>query len=347
MNRKIATITFHWATNYGAVLQAYALQQALLKDGYRTEIIDYIPWSVIVQQQISWRKNHQNYLFLREKKLEEFRKEYLVRTKKIHRARELSRFSTDYYAVICGSDQIWNESFTLTGEFKQTLAYYLNFTADSTKRIAYAASFGTNKTSNEFNRCVEKEIRRFDAISVREQSGVNIVNKLGMDAVCVCDPTLLLQAQDYHKLIKQITFETDRVYSYILHDHSITKQISEHVKKLKFESNATINNEDGLLEWIYRIANSEIVVTNSFHGVMLSIILNTPFLAVLIKGSGMNDRINTILKSVGLEERVIDECDTEKIESILSKSIDWEAVNNKLEISREIGKQFIRMSLSE
>lgn len=342
--KKIAIITFHWATNFGAVLQAYALQQYLLSTGRETEIIDYVPWSTALSQQINWRKNHRIDLIVRERKLEEFRAKYLIRTNRFNRNSLLRRLSEDYSAVVCGSDQIWNQSFTLFGEYKPTLAYFASFVGKETKRIAYAVSFGAVSVSERYKKYTAPELKNFSAVSVRETTGKHIMEDFGIKAEVVCDPTLFLKKEDYQQLTMDVDMVVPKVFSYVLHSHIETKEIAEYVKRKISEYRAE-PHITGIEEWLYAIQHSELVVTNSFHGVMLSIILNKPFVAVLIKGSAMNDRLHTILAAVGLEDRVVDSCDKETLDAILDSQIQWDQVNHKLETLRDHGREFLDNAL--
>ena len=344
MRKKIGILTFHWATNYGAVLQSYALQRYLLDNGYDVEIIDYVPWSISLSQKINWHKNHRTDMIVREKKLMAFRKKYLVCTKQVNFCFLLRRFSESYFVVICGSDQIWNQSFTLFGEYRPTLAYFASFAGNKTKRIAYAASFGTTAVSGQYEKYVKPELKKFAAISVREQTGKRIVEKLGMNAEIVCDPTLLLAKEDYWQIMKVMRTGVPRVFCYVLHGHKETKKIAAYIKG-KLSEDVSECEAFELEEWLYAIQHSEFVVTNSFHGVMMSIILNKPFIAVLIKGSGMNDRLTTILTFAGLEDRAISSYNEKLIDEILHSTIAWNQVNLRLEVLRNHGKVFLEKVL--
>lgn len=345
MGKKIGILTFHWATNYGAVLQSYALQHYLIDIGYDTEIIDYVPWSITLSQKINWHKNHRTDMIVREEKLELFRRKHLIRTKRINFCLFLRYFSESYFAVICGSDQIWNQSFTLFGEYRPTLAYFASFVSNKTKRIAYAASFGTVAVSERYEKYVKPELKKFSAISVREQTGKQIVEKMGMKAEVVCDPTLLLAKEDYWRIMKDVEMKVPRVFCYILHGHKDSGKIAAYIRD-KFAEAVSEYETFELEEWLYAIQHSEFVVTNSFHGVMMSIILNKPFIAVLIKGSGMNDRLITILTAIGLENRIIDFYNEEMIDTILHSSIEWDRVNLKLEVLKDRGKLFLKTVLT-
>lgn len=342
----IGIITFHWATNYGAVLQAYALQTFLKEEGYETEIVNYVPWSTKIIQLMQVVKKGKYVDLKKEKELEIFRKKHMKRSIKFYTEKQLKKVAMRYTTIVCGSDQIWNESFTLHGEFRTTLAYFASFVCENTKRISYAASFGDKDASQKYLEIVKPEIKKFSAISVRENSGQEMVLKFGLSSEVVCDPTLLLTKNDYLRLIHGVDKKSSNVFAYILHDHIESKKIAEYVMKLKARETASDRIDDGLIGWLYQINTAEIVVTNSFHGVMLSIILNKPFIAILIDGSGMNDRIITILQYLGLENRMIFNFKPEKIDYIVNTKIEWESINLKLDYLRNNGKKFLIKNIS-
>ena len=203
MRKKIGIITFHWAANYGAVLQAYALQQFLLKHGYDAEIIDYRPGRVLAIQ--TWCSIRNNDHALREKRrcIQKFRtKELVLSKKRFYFCRGLKKVFTNYSILISGSDQVWNESFALGAEGKPTLSYFLQGAPAKVKRLSYAASFGTEHVSDRYKVVTEKELRQFQAISVRENSGKKIIESYGLKAAVVCDPTQLVGKEDYDKLLE-------------------------------------------------------------------------------------------------------------------------------------------------
>ena len=276
--KKTGTITFHWANNYGAVLQSYALQQFLVKSGYDTEIINYIPLRVKLIQIITDIKNGKSGELEKRRNIEKFRKrELLLSKKKYSSNRSLFKCVDNYSAVICGSDQIWNPSFTLGAEGKPTLSYFLNFVNNGAKKIGYAVSFGTEKLPDKMKNIVYPEIESFSAIGVREQSAKNILSEVYKDAEIVLDPTLLLERDAYERLLVEKTFNSQKVFCYILHNNQkIANEICEYVKSFyKEEYNSqSCKPAFGIYEWLYNIKNSEIVVTNSFHGVVFSVIFH-------------------------------------------------------------------------
>lgn len=343
--RKVATITFHWATNFGAVLQAYALQNCIKSLGFSTEIIDYVPRRVKVLQVVKQLKNIDINSFKKELMLAKFRKRHLIVSNRFASHAALKRCSNAYEAIICGSDQVWNQGFTLNGEGGPTLSYFLDFAGENTRKIAYAISFGTDKVSDRYINITREYISKFYNISVRENSGAEILKSFDINAPVICDPTVLLDRQKYYDLLTGFKGTKRDAYIYILHrDQLLSSKVAEFVTKYYDENNISQCND--ILQWLYYINNAKCVVTNSFHGIMLSIILNTPFIALPVNGSNMNDRIVTVLSRLGLLDRYLTEYNEDRLREILKESIEWEAINEKLAEMREEGKEFIFKSLS-
>ncbi|MHB8126270.1 MAG: polysaccharide pyruvyl transferase family protein [Desulfitobacteriaceae bacterium] len=348
---KIGTITFHWATNYGAVLQAYALQQYLKQNQYETEIIDYIPFRVKIIQTIMHIKNLKISEFIKEYKINKFRERFLnLSEKKFYTNSNLIKDCHSYDCYICGSDQVWNEYFTLFAEGKLTLSYYLNFVKKGKTRISYATSFGTDKLSQKVIDLVKPELEKFKSISVREITGKAIIENIGLQAILVVDPTLLIDKETYEKLFEDRKInDAYQLFAYILHQnqttaHAITDYIYD--KYFDAEKDKRYGQDPiGIIEWLYGIKNAKFVVTNSFHGAIFSIIFHTPFIVVAVEGSGMNNRITTLLDTVGLNERIIGTLDNTIIDSLITESIDWNQVDERVRSSRKVSSDFLRRAL--
>lgn len=340
---KIATITFHWAVNYGAVMQAYALQRYLLLHGVDTQIIDYIPRRVELSKFFLAVKQRDFGFFRKRKLLKNFCSRELKLTEKTYRNnRALFTCADMYDAVICGSDQIWNESFTNGAEGKPTFSYFLNFAGKRTKRIAYAVSFGTKSLSEESKKNMIPHLKSFDRIAVRESSGKQILEDLGYDAVVTLDPTLLLQQEDYRCLFESQNMPpAEKVFSYILHEGQTTAQQICHAVQRCFGQ----TEQDGTQlyidprQWLYRLANAKFVVTNSFHGAVFSILFHRPFVVIPVERSGMNDRIETLMTSLGLSERIASS--VEEAQKLLQEQIDWDSVDAKLCSLRTASERFL------
>ena len=347
--KKIGTITFHWATNYGAVLQSYAMQKKLREIGYNTEIINYEPFTEKIFQLLDIIKNHKYDQIKKEKELRKFRKEQLLTSPKYYSNRSLRRCSDEYSAIIVGSDQVWNISFTLYSELKPTLSYFLNFAGNKTRKIAYAASIGANNVSEKYKNLVLPELKRFNYISMREESGLNIIKGMGIECELVCDPVVLLDKKEYCALIEGKTFEREKVFVYILHNNQkVAVDIVDYVKSVfGMLDSGKQDSSYGMYEWLYKIKNAEYVISNSFNGIAMALIFNKPFIAIPVENSEMNDRITTLLKSVDLLDRVINTFCKDTIDFVLSSRIDWNDVNKKMEELRNKGIVFLSRSLSE
>lgn len=343
---KIGILTFHWASNYGAVLQAYALQKFLEQMGNDVEIIDYYP---------SRYKKNLLYLFSskrirrvpehlleirKERKIVPFRDEMLKKTSYYPSNNALKKAEFNYDCVICGSDQIWNESFLQCGEGKKTCTYFLDFVKSGVVKASYAASFGTVQYAEELKNDLKRMLHDFDFISVREYTGLDILKDVGIDHTCVTpDPTLLLDPACYMQHVTPDHNEKN-AFVYMLHEKKRDAiPLVHYAKKSDFAIREC--GIIGIRQWLSAIFNSDLVITNSFHGVVFSVLFHRPFVAILIDGSGMNDRIVTLLNKLGLQERIFNG-DT----SIIDKEINWNDIDIKLADYRHEGYEYIMQVLN-
>lgn len=346
MENKVATITFHWATNYGAVLQSYALQQFLLKHLYKTEIINYVPEKRNFFYKLKKVMKGQLSLLVKEKKLKKFRKKHLLISKEVKNLEELSLYSEQYNTIICGSDQIWNPYFTLHGAEDGTsnLSYFLDFAQNKTKKIAYACSFGTETIPQEMELLIQPCLSSFYRLSVREQSGQSILNSLGLPSVLVLDPTMLLNKDDYLSLISKKKAKKDYAFVYILHDDKTS--MVKICELIKTKSNLNIvknfNNSDSIEKWLSDIYFSDIVFTNSFHGMVFSIIFHKTFFILPTKNQGMMDRIKTLLSKLHLEQLIIDSSNINVNDKI---EINWANVDQILSQLKDDSISYLLNSL--
>ena len=181
MQFPIGILNFHNANNIGAILVPYAMQKVFTDLGYASEIINYIP---------SWLKVNN--------RLENFRKKYLFCSKPLYSRDDLAQNASRYRTIVAGSDQIWR--------LRDTDIYMLNWAEGDVNFISYAASFGKDKYSGNIPESqAEQLLKRFDAISVREKSAVDICEKtFHVSATQTLDPTLLLDSSIYESLISAV-----------------------------------------------------------------------------------------------------------------------------------------------
>jgi hypothetical protein len=252
---------------------------------------------------------------------------------------ELSKINSLVDGVIVGSDQVWRPNYT-----PNIYAYYLDFLRSDKLKISYAASLGTDKwlyTEHEKSIC-KKLLHEFDYISVREDSGVDLISDhFGLKADQLADPTLLLTKSDYLGLLSG-SFERKEktVFTYVLDDdeftESIIKKVSEElglipfkVMPLKFDINYTKDKSKYVFppveKWISAFASCDYVVADSFHGCVFSIIFNKPFVAIGNMERGLT-RFTSLLKTFNLQDRLILK-GQQYDESIFQREIDWHTVN--------------------
>ena len=371
---KICTMTCHHVYNYGATLQAFALQHYLESLGHEVEIIDYrLPshrryeWSYIspvsrlynLTQKIPFLKwpvslySNKSYLktWRRKKSFDKFDAKYLHITAQTYRSIEELRDNppkADMY--IAGSDQIWNTDM-LNGH---SPAYYLDFGDKDTGRISYAASFGISEIANEYKAFVKKEILKLNSISVREKSGSIILEELGFSNVdVVCDPVFLLSKDEWKTIARQTKSYNLKKYSYILlYDFIGDEQVEEFCKQLSKETGmqivsvndfelrhyADINiNDAGPLDFVSLIDNAAYVVANSFHATAFSVILEKDFYTFSLKTQRNSSRMSDFMSIVGLQNRFHA---TQR-----QPDINYTLVRNKLSEYIESGKKFLERNL--
>jgi hypothetical protein len=352
---KIGIITYHWAYNYGAVMQAYALQTYLEKRGHIVEFINYVPINQkagllrkyigrnIKSTKLKWKTAQ------REKNFHTFVSKLNVSSIKYTSYQELLDLPPKYDIYICGSDQVWNYDLVSSTPEKKGIShpYYLDFGDETTIRVAYAPSFGAVNIPDDLKDEVKKCLSKFNSISVREKSGVEIVKSLGFKNVkWMPDPTFLLNKEDYLNIETSVRNDNQEfIYSYILEEQDemakkVLTLLSDKNKKIIYNVfMGTIikdKNYKNIIpspeQWLHCINNADFIVTNSFHSTVFALIFHRPFITIPLGGiaSGRNERIISLLDSLGLSVRLLWEYDENVILKIRQHSINWEIVDEKI-----------------
>lgn len=368
---RVGIVTFHNALSYGAMLQAYALQESIRELGHEAIIIDYIPngirwpswWDRLLTKNLSGYVAKSNY-YKFSKVFVGFAKKHLNLSGRFVTERDLKNANANVDAFVCGSDQIWSpRNFATTGEINQ--AFFLAF-ADATKRlVAYAPSFG--RTPNDsFLEAVKPYLDRMESISVREESAARLLtDKLERPVKCVCDPTVLLGRKGFDSMLSDCdkSISGDYVFcfqlSYCLpRDSQILRRICAsipHLKDVKIASRPLSYKGIGQNviptpdDWIRLIRDSRFVVTNSFHGTVFSLLYHRPFVSLGWERKEKNIRMKELLSHVGLVGRLVDTdaIDDGRIEEFTKGNIDWAAVDKKLMEWRELSIAYLARALSE
>ncbi len=345
---RVGIITFHWATNYGAVLQSYALQEYLQKQGHQVQIINYKPSRY--DNVLSFKSLLKNPFLLfrmmrlkgREKLLAKFRENRLRMTKRFYSENELVSIEGSFDVLISGSDQILNPFFTMKGEGKPTSAYYLAF-SNNVKRIGYAVSFGCTEYPEYARTHAASLINNFDKIGIRENTGKFILNSLGYkgESSLVPDPTILYGQRIFDNLKLEDPYHgTSYICYYLLRGEKAPK-----IKKNNLKKNviSDYDKPKSMERWLSEIKYCQLLVTNSYHGTIMAILFHVPFFAVLNqnKKKGMNDRFSTMLEQLGLQRRVINKDIIE--EELIKEEINWDFVETRLSSFREKGEKFLHL----
>lgn len=350
---KIKTITCHDVYNVGASLQAYALAAYLKNLGHEVEIIDYKPdylshhYPLLGLHNPAYnkpllREAYQIAKFpgrlrarfsRRKREYDRFTQQLLPITEKRYASNEELKWNppeADIY--FAGSDQIWNTLF----QNGRDPAFYLDFVPEGKVKASYAASFATDSVPEAWAAQIQQWIRGLNHISVRESSGVKLVEKLGIPgAVQVMDPVFLLRAAEWEQIEKKV----DSAEPYVLvYDFDQNPAISRYARQMAEKNEWKIYSilpckycdrcfsEEGPQAFISLVQNAQFVVSNSFHATAFSLIFKKQF-SVFNRFEKINTRMRDLTEAAGLKRLIID-AEDEKYEPVF---IDYNRVSARLE----------------
>ncbi len=359
-------------TNYGGILQIMALQDFLRSNGYDAIIIDR-RYSESGLKRFLRKMIEQNGIFdyknisLRKRiarRIEEFiRKELLPITKPIFSDAELKREvkTQKFDSIVVGSDQVWRPT------FMQSIwrNYFLDFVDDpKIKKIAYAPSFGKDNWDHpDKTQEIKALLKRFNAVSVREESGTAICSKFfdHKDAQLVVDPTLLVDKRFYQQFLPKEKEPTDNIgiFAYMLDEENKNKEILTEAQRyldlpvysiIARHQSEVSEKKKGFMKpspvkWIDSFFNADFVITDSYHGTIFSIIFKKPFLVIANEHRGTS-RLESLLGRLGLMERLIYDPKTFDA-AIFRKVIDYELVDQSLRPWVEMSRSFLINSLEK
>ena len=335
---RIGILTLPLHTNYGGILQAYALQTVLERMGHEVCLIEktqYLhlpawkaplvygkrvlknmigrPCPIFYEQQVNRKIRYENPII--RQNTDKFINKYIKR-------RIFKDFSEikekDFDAIVVGSDQVWRPKY-----FHQIERAYLDFTKGwDIKRIAYAASFGTDtwEYSTEQERRCAALIKKFNAVSVREDSAVGLCKEhFAVDALHLLDPTMLLDSEDYMWLFKTAAIPPSpgSMLCYVLDESNDKAIIVDKLAKTKglvpFRVNSKVEDkfapisariQPSVEQWLRGFYDAEFVVTDSFHACVFSILFNKPFIVVGNDSRGLS-RFTSLMRLFGLGDRLL------------------------------------------
>lgn len=370
---KIGIITLPIRTNYGGILQAYALQRVLKNMGHEAVTIKKdrnIPlW---IKPAVYTKRFLMKYVLRRKNAINVFHEQYQKRILPIitqntqtfidkYIEREdfdiTKNCKKEFGAFIVGSDQIWRPKYI--GDIANA---YLKFAENwNVRRISYAASFGTDEWEYSVNqtRICKDLVSKFDAISVRENAGIDLCKKhFNVDAIEVLDPTMLLDVSHYLSLFENDSIEknTKGLFVYVLDKNEDTNKIECQIRAtLQYDAfytstdNSSAKLEDRIAtkveNWLQSFYEAKFILTDSFHACVFSILFNKPFVVYGNAGRGLS-RFDSLLHKFDLLDRRVG-CDDKNLAQILDTPINWDNVNEILKRERQKSFNFLEKAINQ
>lgn len=365
---KVGIITMPLCANYGGTLQNWALQKVLIRMGHEPITFRFpvgcqgmsasFYWTRVfpkkalryLADKLRGRKCKKPLIYgawcRRVRGMERFVEEKIIVTEYLPNLsmEDVRRYGVE--ALIVGSDQIWRPVM-----YDAVKYYFLGFTKDSTiLRIAYAPSIALYEWpfKEEITAQLRELIKNFSAISVREESSVKLIkDKLGVDAQWVLDPTMLLSSEDYLAICKNVPENKEPfVFAYILDMSDEKKAMTEKVAKslgcsIKFLTADKVNEDDTIEKWLANFRDAELIITDSYHGTVFSLIFHKQFYCFYNTYRG-NARMDSLKKLSGLDERFLQSA----MVNIIDCNIDYGEIDKRFEEMRSNSIRFLEKALT-
>lgn len=367
---KVSIITRHAIANYGSLLQALALQHSIEQLGFEAEIVDYIRededyrniTKTLVEKSVFWNRNiftrsiyHiiQKPLYLRTGyKFRKMQKKYLNLSRRTYRSLQDLKESAPSGDIYCtGSDQVWG----MIGRDKYDRAYFLDYVNNKdAKCITYAASFGKANFTDDILNAYKKLLSKYSNFLVRENTAKQIINHLGF-STChqVLDPTLLVSAEEWTRMLGLKTIDEEYLLIYQLHKNLEMDKYARLVAKryglklIRVSPSLHHILRGGKFRFLPELAvfldyikNARYMITDSFHGTAFAINFNVQFIDIY--PGVTSTRNQSILQLFNLENRVITEYTNY---NCFDDKIDYKLVNKKLECERNISLEFLKHTI--
>lgn len=368
----VNVITRHAPTNYGSLLQAIATQRVIMNLGYECRIINYIPKCETgvrmaitqLEQKTKWRRNPIKkaiYLMVAEpetllmdRKFLAMRKKYLLMGPCCGTTGELKKLYAEKKdeVFLTGSDQVWGP--ISTGHYDPT--YFLDFVPKSSRKLAFAASFGKAIFDEQTLKEYGVLLKKYDSLAVRENVAVELLKKMDISAKQVLDPTLLMDADAWYEYVKPMKKPEKYVLVYQIHANS---DLDHYAVKFAEKAELPLLRVSPLLHQAKRsgkfvycpdisgfldlVKNAAYMVTDSFHGTAFAINFNTQFVEVL-PNTGTSSRNQSILELTGLTDRIVRDLNDF---SYIDQEIDFKEANEKIGTSRIESIRILEEMLAE
>lgn len=387
MDKKVAIVSCYFKHNYGSMLQAFATQQVLDNLGVENETINIdenvdfangkkkyymtqITNFTFIRSKLGMiklkfdkklKKDLGKNISIRDKKYKEFEAKFRL-TKAYKDYQELTEKCKDYSSVLVGSDQLWLPV-NVVADY-----YTLNWVPDDVNKISFATSFGVSEVPEKYKEKYKKFLDRIDNLSVREEAGCKLVDELSSnEATLVCDPTLLLTKDEWMTIQEEEPIIKEKyILCYFLGSNIEHRKFAERLKEKAGCKIVSLNHADeyvkysdvfadetpydiGPAEWINLIRNAEYVCTDSFHGTVFSLLNNKKFFTFRRYNNSSkvstNSRIDSLLNIVDLHDRLL--IGSEDVSELISKEINYDDANKKIDEFRLKSKEFLKNALNK
>lgn len=371
---KVLTLTTYEGYNYGASLQAYALQHYIKSQGHEAELIRFEPeyltryyafWYVnpdsrlsknavtrMIYRLMKWA--HRRTTLKRKRLFDYFNHHVLSETaESYHSSQALMDNPPSADLYICGSDQIWN----ILYEAGRDPIFYLDFVKEG-KKASYAASFSFLDLPEEHFSRIRQSLKSFDAVSVREYQGKALVEQMGVECTWVLDPVFLLSPGDWQALIDRedipsyhkdealsenylliYDFEGDEALKLFAQAYAREHQLKIYAITDRFPLAYADRNfkNAGPVDFVRMIKGCSCMISNSFHGTVFSIIFHKEFYVFNRQKAKVNSRMESLLKMFGVEDRLIF-----GTESGHHRRLDWDVIEDRKRSYTETSKNYLR-----
>lgn len=350
--KKVGILTFHYADNYGAVLQAYALRKKINSfDGYEAGLINYVPRGFAYPLPINSEEIYKKMIEKR-KLFERFLVERCgIDKPMIHK---ITGNEYDYYCV--GSDQVWNLQSGIVNE-----DFFLANLDDNACKFAYATSITMNvKVAEGYADVFAKYVSGFKAVSLREEEHVEFIEKTcKLPCRTVADPSLLLTAEDYEEVMCQEVLRAEPFifFFWLQHDHELLKGVEfanmlsrkyglpvvhsiSDAAPCMFAKDGGCMMYEGIEHFLWYIKHARVVVTNSYHATLFSMQFQTKFYVFPIEY--MRSRIDMLSTKYDIGERLIERyVDCDKI----NPEMDFEYIQKTIQKERSDAILYLKDAL--
>lgn len=334
LNKNVAILNHSFShDNYGALMIAYSMEKIVQQLGF---------YPSTIQMRINGRTV-----------LDDFKKNFLHFTKPYKLKANLSSLNKMYQTFIVGSDQVWRNWWN---NDKIMDNFFLSFANKKKNLIAYAASFGIDRFegSQKLKDRITQLLKAYSAISVREEEGIAICkNDFSANATLVLDPTLLIEVKEYEKIIKSENLKKSD-YKYLAsmifpNEEFDTKETQNLIQKISKKLNLKIENAikkgNTVAQWLQTFQHADFIITDSFHGLMFSIIFKKQFIC-LVNRQGGATRFFHIAEKLGIRNNIFYDVRDIDVETVINTPIDYNIVNAKLTVLRHYSINFLQKALS-